>query len=144
MPKKSKGTALPDGTVLIGCCGAYCRTCRSFILGSCKGCKTGYEEGARDIKKAICKVKRCCIGTMRLETCADCRRFDRCTVLADFHGKNWPSYLRYRRALELIRADGYEEFIGRAKDWKRQYGEFGPETRSPKASKRKCTRERAK
>jgi len=29
----------------IGCCGAYCKTCKAFIDGSCKGCKLGYQEG---------------------------------------------------------------------------------------------------
>jgi len=69
------------------------------------------------------------MGEKKMETCADCPRFDRCLVLADFHGKHWPSYLRYRRALEFIRADGYEEFMRRAKSWKRQYGELSARSR---------------
>ncbi len=124
-----------EEALLIGCCGAYCKKCRSFILGSCKGCKLGYREGERDIARAVCKVKRCCIGTERLETCADCLRFDRCTILADFHGKQWPKYMRYRRALEFIRADGYDEFVRRAKDWKMQYGDFTPYTRRRRTTK---------
>ena len=44
----------------IGCCGAYCKTCRMASTGSqCKGCKLGYEEGQRDINKAKCKIKTC-------------------------------------------------------------------------------------
>lgn len=30
-----------NGTEEIGCCGAYCKTCREFEK-TCKGCKLGY------------------------------------------------------------------------------------------------------
>jgi hypothetical protein len=31
----------------VGCCGAYCKTCKPFIEGTCKGCKLGYENKER-------------------------------------------------------------------------------------------------
>jgi hypothetical protein len=56
----------------IGCCGAFCKTCKAFIEGFCKGCKLGYDKGERDIGKAKCKMKVCCFRERKLETCADC------------------------------------------------------------------------
>ena len=37
-----------SGTEEIGCCGAYCGTCREY-LKTCKGCKPGYLDGSRDL-----------------------------------------------------------------------------------------------
>ena len=34
----------------IGCCGAYCGTCREFEK-TCKGCKPGYLDGSRDLNR---------------------------------------------------------------------------------------------
>lgn len=44
----------------IGCCGAYCGTCREFEK-TCKGCKPGYLDGSRDLNRARCKMKKCCL-----------------------------------------------------------------------------------
>jgi hypothetical protein len=41
----------------IGCCGAYCKTCKAFAQKTCLGCKLGYESGERDISKAKCLWK---------------------------------------------------------------------------------------
>ena len=51
----------------IGCCGAYCRTCKSLIEGFCKGCKLGYDEGERDIYQSKCKTKICCFKEKQFE-----------------------------------------------------------------------------
>jgi len=32
----------------IGCCGAYCKTCKAFVDKTCKGCKVGYEKGENE------------------------------------------------------------------------------------------------
>jgi hypothetical protein len=56
---------------LIGCCGAYCGTCRALLDKTCKGCKLGYDDGERDIRAARCAMKRCCLIEKKLETCAD-------------------------------------------------------------------------
>ena len=34
-----------NGTEEIGCCGAYCGTCREYRK-TCKGCKTRYDRKA--------------------------------------------------------------------------------------------------
>ena len=108
----------------IGCCGAYCKTCRSLILGQCKGCKLGYDDGERNIANSKCKIKVCCFGIKKQKTCADCPEYPSCDILADFHGKNGYEYKKYRESLEFILANGYSDFMKRAKDWKRAYGEL--------------------
>jgi hypothetical protein len=57
MVKKEDDIASP--IKLIGCCGAYCKTCRPLIEGYYKGCKLGYDEWNRDINHAKCKMKVC-------------------------------------------------------------------------------------
>lgn len=44
------------GTEEIGCCGAYCGTCREYQK-TCKGCKSGYLDGSRDLSRAKCRMK---------------------------------------------------------------------------------------
>ncbi len=109
---------------LIGCCGAYCKTCRAFVLGSCRGCKLGYERGERYIARARCRIKRCCFGDRDFETCAECPELGKCETLASFYGKKWKEYGRYRESLEFIRREGYSAFIGRSRGWDRAYGEL--------------------
>ena len=46
---------------LIGCCGAYCKTCKVYREALCKGCKVGYDTEERDISRAKCAMKVCCI-----------------------------------------------------------------------------------
>lgn len=36
----------------IGCCGAYCGTCRELKEHLCRGGKLGHKTGERDISKA--------------------------------------------------------------------------------------------
>ena len=43
-----------NGTEEIGCCGAYCKTCREYQK-ACKGCKQGYLDGSRDLSRARAK-----------------------------------------------------------------------------------------
>ena len=61
------------GTEEIGCCGAYCKTCREFqkTCKSCKSCKLGYWDGARDVSRAKCKIKKCYL-TKEYCACAEC------------------------------------------------------------------------
>lgn len=124
--KRGERPLEPSGAELIGCCGAYCRTCRSFVLGNCKGCRLGYDEGERDISRTRCMIKVCCIRDKGLGTCAECPEFDRCRTLAAFHGKRWKEYGRYRESFEFIRREGYPAFIERSKGWEKAYGELGP------------------
>ncbi|MDD5318012.1 MAG: DUF3795 domain-containing protein [Candidatus ainarchaeum sp.] len=110
--------------ILIGCCGAYCKTCRPLKEGYCKGCKLGYAEGKRDIKAAKCKMKACCFGERGLETCADCPDYPACEIVIDFHGKKGYKYRKYKESMEFIRKNGYAEFLERAGKWKCAYGKL--------------------
>ena len=120
--RRKEGLRREGGARFIGCCGAYCKTCRSFVLGSCKGCKLGYDEGRRNIARARCRIKVCCFGEKKLETCAECSECGDCVILAAFHGKNWPEYAKYKESLEFVRVHGYPEFCKRAKDWRAAHG----------------------
>jgi hypothetical protein len=106
---------------LVGCCGAYCKTCPPYQEGICKGCKPGYKEGARDLSKARCAVKKCCMGH-KLVSCADCPEFDSCRILQGFYSKNGSKYKKYRESAEFIRKNGYEKFHRCARCWKRACG----------------------
>lgn len=107
----------------IGCCGAYCRTCSAFIEQTCKGCKIGYESGTRDILKAKCKMKVCCISK-KLQSCADCSEYSTCSILNDFYNKNGYKYKKYKQAIDYIRTYGYDAFLEVADKWKNAYGKY--------------------
>lgn len=107
----------------IGCCGAYCKTCPEFRDSRCKGCKIGYGDGARDIRKARCRIKVCCI-TRGLNTCADCGDYSSCAVIRGFYNKKGYKYGKYRQATRFIREKGYPEFLEKADAWKNQYGKY--------------------
>lgn len=109
----------------IGCCGAFCGTCPVMRDNQCKGCKTGYRTGERDLAKAKCKMKVCCIGK-DLSTCADCGQYDTCDTLQAFYSKNGYKYGKYRQALEFNHSHGYCAFLDIASNRARQYGEYGP------------------
>lgn len=105
----------------IGCCGAYCKTCLDWQKRKypderiCRGCKLGYESGERDISKAKCRIKVCCFKR-GLETCADCSTYP-CEILQEFWSKKGWKYQQYKKQLEFIRNNGYEEFLKRADKW---------------------------
>ena len=107
----------------IGCCGAYCDTCPALKEQTCKGCKLGYESGNRDISKAKCKMKVCCI-CKKLQSCADCGEYSTCSVLNDFYNKNGYKYKKYKQAADYIRTYGYDAFLEIADKWKNAYGKY--------------------
>lgn len=107
----------------IGCCGAYCRTCRGLREGGCRGCKLGYGTGKRDIDKARCRIKVCCFKERKLETCADCPNYP-CEILEIHWSKKGWKYKQGRKQLEFIRKNGYGEFMKRANKWKDCRGRF--------------------
>lgn len=111
-----------DGKREIGCCGAYCKTCREF-LKTCKGCKLGYADGSRGLSRAKCKMKKCCLEK-GCNTCAECPEYDCCAALREFFGHSGYKYSRYRQTLVFIRANGYEAFMKAAEDWKCAYGKL--------------------
>lgn len=109
----------------IGCCGAYCKTCMTSVSGSqCKGCKLGYESGKRDIGRARCKIKLCCLRDQGLETCADCPDFDGCSIILSFHDQSDTKYRKYKEAIGFIREFGYDAFLQQADSWKGPYGKL--------------------
>ncbi len=106
----------------IGCCGAYCKTCRAF-RSPCAGCKTGYLDGMRDIGRAKCAMKVCCIRR-GLQTCADCSDFELCDTVQSFYQKNGYKYGKYRQAALYIRTHGYDRFLEIADTWFGAYGRY--------------------
>ena len=110
--------------IYIGCCGAYCRTCKAFLEDFCKGCKLGYENGERDINKVKCKIKVCCFKNMEYDSCADCAKLDSCKIIGDLYSKNGYKYKKYKEAIEFIKQNGYEDFIQLADKWNGAYGKL--------------------
>lgn len=109
----------------VGCCGACCRTCRELAHGICSGCKLGYDTGQRDLAKARCKMKVCCIRKLgTAHTCADCSEYLSCAALQGFHNKKGHKYKKYKESTEFIRACGYDSFLRAAEKWKGPYGEL--------------------
>ncbi len=100
----------------IGCCGAYCKTCKAFTTHVCRGCKAGYVTGERDLSKAQCEIKICCIRK-GLATCADCEQYETCATLQSYYGHDSYKYGKYRQAAEYIRAHGYDAFLRLAEEW---------------------------
>lgn len=109
----------------IGCCGAYCKTCRLPISGShCRGCKLGYKTGERDINKTKCKFKICCFKERELETCADCSDYPSCKLIHIFYDKSGTKYKKYKQSIDFIRDNGYDNFIEIADHWNGPYGKL--------------------
>lgn len=107
----------------IGCCGAYCGTCRAFKSQTCKGCQLGYKNGKRDISKAKCKIKVCCISR-NYNSCADCPDTLTCPAINEFYAKKGYKYAKYKQAIEFIKLNGYDELIKIADTWTNAYGKY--------------------
>lgn len=107
----------------IGCCGAYCGTCKELANQICKGCKIGYGYGERDINKAKCGIKKCCIKNC-FSTCADCSSFSSCMIINEFYSKRGYKYGKYKEAIEFIKKNGYDKFLRIADTWKNVYGKY--------------------
>jgi hypothetical protein len=108
----------------IGCCGAYCKTCKPFIEGVCKGCKIGFDTGERDIDKAKCKIKICCFRDNNFDTCADCPKINKCNIIESWYAHNGYKYKKYKQAIDFIMDHGYENFIAIADCWNNAYGKY--------------------
>ena len=106
----------------IGCCGAYCKTCREY-QSTCKGCKTGYSDGARQFIRAKCRMIKCCL-TKGYITCGDCAAYESCEIIQAFLHHPGYKYGKYRQALAYIRAHGYAAFLKAAADWTGAYGKY--------------------
>ncbi len=111
-----------NGREEIGCCGAYCKTCREYQK-TCKGCKLGYLDGSRDLSRVKCRMKKCCLTKGHI-TCADCEEYDRCEIIQAFINHPGYKYAKYKQALEFIRAHDYATFLKAAEYWKNAYGKY--------------------
>jgi len=110
-------------SIEIGCCAAYCGTCLALADGTCRGCRLGYDNGQRNIDKARCRIKSCCIRRLgTASTCADCPDCLTCDTLRGFYAKNGYKYRKYRESMEFIRTHGDDRFLKAAKQWKGAYG----------------------
>lgn len=105
----------------IGCCGAVCKTCPPYINKVCRGCKTGYDNGERDIYKAKCSIKICCIKK-GFVSCGDCSEYTTCEYIQGLYHKKGYKYKKYKESMEFIREHGYDAFIIKTVDWTRAYG----------------------
>ena len=83
----------------------------------------GYQDGKRDVKKARCRIKVCCIEK-GLNTCADCDAYSTCDTIQGFYGKKSYKYKKYKQATLYIREMGYNSFLEVADGWKNQYGKY--------------------
>jgi hypothetical protein len=107
----------------IACCGFYCRTCKVYTSGQCRGCTLGYDTGKRDIARAKCRIKLCCFRENGFETCADCADFPTCGLIRG----RFTDY-KLRRSLEFLdfmKKEGYPAFIRIADTWKDCLGKLG-------------------
>lgn len=118
------GSIDADPRLEIGCCGAYCKTCRVLREGACIGCKLGYGAGERDINKSKCRIKVCCFRDKKLMTCADCADLVTCPTINDFYNKGSYKYKKYKQSVEFIKKNGYGPFIAMAAGWKNAYGKI--------------------
>jgi hypothetical protein len=107
----------------IGCCGAYCETCKEWRAGRCKSCAGGYADGERDLTKAKCAIKRCCIAK-GFVSCADCPLYDSCEIVQTFHNHAGYKYGKYKQTIAFIRENGYDAFCEAAHDWTNAYGKY--------------------
>ena len=108
----------------VGCCGAYCKTCKAYLDNSCKGCKLGFDTGERDINKAKCKIKLCCFRDKKYETCADCPELKSCTIIGGFYAHKGFKYKKYKEAIDFIKSNGYPSFLSSSGAWKGAYGKL--------------------
>jgi hypothetical protein len=108
----------------VGCCGAYCKTCKAYLDNSCKGCKLGFDTGQRDINKAKCKIKLCCFRDSNYETCADCHKLQSCPMIGTFYGHSGYKYKKYKEAIDFIKLKGYPAFFSFSDTWKGAYGKL--------------------
>ncbi len=121
-PHVNEGGMIDMSKELLGCCGAYCRTCKAYTQ-QCKGCKVGYDTGERDLAKAKCAMKVCCVKR-GLVSCADCAEYALCETLASFYAHESYKYKKYQQATEFIRAHGYDAFFRVADHWRGAYGSY--------------------
>jgi hypothetical protein len=120
---RGNNLVLSKKKIFIGCCGAFCLTCREFN-NTCRGCKIGYDKGDRNINRIRCEMKKCCFKEKKHETCADCENYSSCTIIQSFYDKKGYKYKKYKESIEFIRKYGYDAFYNKAEKWNNAYGRF--------------------
>lgn len=108
----------------IACCGFYCKTCKEFTSGLCKGCKLGYDTGARDINKVKCKIKLCCYKDKNFATCADCKEFPDCTIISTRFKIGTYQNKKCLESLHFIKNYGTSNYIKISDKWKNHCGKL--------------------
>lgn len=83
----------------------------------------GYEDNEREISKARCKIKVCCISHHH-QSCSDCSEYAECSILNSFYSKNGYKYRKYKQATEFIKKNGYTAFLVIADKWLNAHGKF--------------------
>ena len=74
-----------------------------WLLG--KKMNEGYLDGSRDLSRARCKMKKCCLTRGHI-TCGDCGEYESCEIIQSFLNHPGYKYGKYKQALEYIRAHG--------------------------------------
>ncbi len=91
---------------LIAYCGLYCGACRSYLKGSCPGCRD-------NVKATWCKIRQCC-QEKKLASCADCSaiKLQDCNKYNTFISKVIGVILNSNRTACIHRIEeiGYERF----------------------------------
>ncbi len=122
--KKCKMDTIKSSKIYVACCGAYCRTCKPFVEGHCKGCKVGYNLDNRDISRAKCKIKLCCFRDNKFDSCAECSKFSNCEIFFGRFKIGTRDNKKYQEALAFIKKNGYSKFIKLADKWKGPCGKL--------------------
>ncbi len=97
---------IPIDTALIAFCGLYCGACRSYLKGSCPGCRD-------NVKATWCKVRTCCMEN-NFNSCADCTGIELkdCKKYNNFISKAFGLVFNSDRSacIARIREIGYPDF----------------------------------
>ncbi len=101
---------------LIAYCGLYCGACRSYLKGSCPGCR-------ENVKASWCKIRQCCQEN-DFASCADCTSVkpEDCRKYTNFISKAIGLILNSDRAACIHRIEeiGYDQFAIEMTENKRQ------------------------
>lgn len=92
-----------------------------WLLG--KKMYEGYLDGSRDLSRARCKMKKCCLTRGHI-TCGDCGEYESCEIIQSFLNHPGYKYGKYKQALEYIRAHGHAAFLNAAEHWTGAYGKY--------------------
>ena len=83
----------------------------------------GYLDASRDLSRAKCKMKKCCLTRGHI-TCGDCGEYESCETIQSFLNHPGYKYGKYKQALEYIRANGHAAFLNTAEHWTGAYGKY--------------------